>query len=65
MNSLNATAYYDALKRAGVAAELHIFERGPHGVGLGQGLKALPGLGVFETLVENWMEMHGWMATER
>ena len=65
MNSLNATAYYDALKRAGVPAELHIFERGPHGVGLGQRLKALPGLSVFETLLENWMEMHGWMSTER
>ncbi len=65
VNSLNATAYYDALKRAGVPAELHIFERGPHGVGLGQRLKALPGLSVFETLLENWMEMHGWMSTER
>lgn len=65
VNSLNATAYYDALKRSGVPAELHIFERGPHGVGLGQGLKTLPGLSVFEILVENWMEMHGWMAAER
>ncbi len=60
VNSLNATAYYDALKRAGVPAELHIFERGGHGVGLGHGLKTLPELNVFETLVENWMEMHGW-----
>lgn len=65
VNSLNATAYYDALKRAGVPAELHIFERGPHGVGLGQGFKYVPGLSVFETLVENWMVMHGWMAAER
>lgn len=65
VNSLNATAYYDALKRAGVPAELHIFERGPHGVGLGQGFKYVPSLSVLETLVENWMVMHGWMATER
>ena len=28
VNSMNATALYDALKRAGVPAELHIFERG-------------------------------------
>lgn len=65
VNSLNATAYYDALKRAGVPAELHIFERGPHGAGLGQGLKSLPGLGVLETLVENWMEIHGWIGADR
>ena len=65
VNSLNATAYYDALKRDGVPAELHIFERGTHGAGLGQGLKYAPGLCVLETLVENWMEMHGWMAAER
>ena len=64
VNSLTATAYYDSLKRAGVPAELHIFERGPHGVGLGQGLKTLPGLNVLETLLENWMVMHGWMALD-
>jgi len=65
VNSLNATAYYDALKRAGVPAELHIFERGPHGAGLGQGFKTIPELAALETLVENWMEMHGWMGAER
>lgn len=65
VNSLNATAFYDALKRAGVPAELHIFERGPHGVGLGQGLKTLPELNVLESLIESWMEMHGWMASGR
>lgn len=65
VSSLSSTAYYDALKRAGVPAELHIFERGGHGVGLGQALKTLPGLSVLETLLENWMESHGWMAIER
>ncbi len=62
VNSMNATAYYDALKRAGVPAELHIFERGPHGVGVGQGLKSLPGLSLLEVLLANWMEAHGWLA---
>ncbi len=37
VNSMNATAFYDALKRAGVPVELHIFERGPHGTGMAQG----------------------------
>ncbi len=36
VNSLNASAFFDALQRAGVDAELHVFERGPHGTGMGQ-----------------------------
>ena len=62
VNSLNATAYYDALKRAGVPAELHIFELGPHGTGMGQGLKGLAELEVWPALLQHWMQLHGWMA---
>jgi acetyl esterase/lipase len=65
VNSLNATAYYDALKRTGVAAELHIFELGPHGTGLGQNLKGLSELEVWPLLLQHWMELHGWMAVEK
>jgi acetyl esterase/lipase len=65
VNSLGATAYYDALKRFGVPAELHIFERGPHGTGLGMNLKGLPELEVYPMLVANWMEVHGWMAVPK
>jgi acetyl esterase/lipase len=61
VNSLNATAFYDALKRAGVPVELHIFERGPHGVGMAQGLARLPELAIYPTLLANWMQHHGWM----
>ena len=61
VNSLNATAFYDALKRAGVPAELHIFERGPHGTGMAVALKDLPELAIYPTLLANWMELHGWM----
>ena len=64
VNSMNATAFYDALKRAGVPAELHIFERGRHGTGMAQGLKDLPELAIYPTLLANWMEMHGWMARD-
>ena len=31
----NSVYYYLALRKAGVPAELHIYEKGPHGVGLG------------------------------
>jgi hypothetical protein len=58
---MNATALYDTLKVAGVPAELHIFERGRHGVGMAQDLKGLPELAIYPALLANWMEMHGWM----
>ena len=61
VNSLNATAFYDALKRNRVAAELHIFERGQHGIGLGLNQQQLPELALLTTLIENWMQVHGWM----
>jgi len=62
VNSMNATAFYDALKRAGVPAELHIFELGPHGTGMGQNLKGMSELEIWPTLLEHWMQLHGWMA---
>src|SRR5260370_27880441 len=61
VNPMNATALYDALKRAGVPAELHIFERGGHGGGVAQGLEKLPRLAGFSTLLEKLLEMAGWM----
>jgi acetyl esterase/lipase len=64
VNSMNATAFYDALKRTGVPVELHIFEHGGHGVGMAQGLKDLPELAIYPTLLANWMEMHGWMTRD-
>lgn len=37
----NSVMFYSALRKAGVPAELHIYERGPHGVGLAQTDEAL------------------------
>lgn len=52
----NSVAFYLALHRAGVPAELHVFEPGAHGVGLALGD---PVLGVWPTLLANWLRGRG------
>lgn len=64
VNSLNATAFFDALQRAGVHAELHVFERGPHGTHMGVDQVKTPELAVFPILLEHWMQVHGWIAAQ-
>ena len=49
--SENSVAFYLALHKAHVPAELHIFQKGPHGVGLDLGD---PALGEWPTLLINW-----------
>jgi acetyl esterase/lipase len=48
----NSVSFYAALHKAGVPAELHVFEKGPHGVGLALGD---PALGEWPTLLANWL----------
>ena len=65
MDPLNASVFYEALKRAGVPVELHIFERGPHGTGMAQTLKPeLHELAIWPTLLADWMEQNGWMPAQ-
>jgi acetyl esterase/lipase len=52
----NSVTYYLALRKAGVAAEMHIFENGPHGVGLATNDAALS---EWPKLLINWMRVHG------
>jgi acetyl esterase/lipase len=56
---MNSVLFYEACLRAGVPAELHIFEQGRHGSGLGQ---HSPQLSMWPVLLQNWMNLHGWMA---
>jgi acetyl esterase/lipase len=51
----NATYYYLALRKNKIPAELHIFERGPHGVGLAMDD---PALSEWSKLLTNWMRVH-------
>jgi acetyl esterase/lipase len=55
----NSVLFYLALRKAGVAAEMHIFERGPHGVGLALGD---PVLAMWPALLANWFREHGLLA---
>jgi acetyl esterase/lipase len=65
VDSRNAAKFYVALKAAGVPAELHIFELGPHGTHMGENLPpALRELTVTPTLIANWMQLHGWMPVD-
>jgi acetyl esterase/lipase len=54
--SENSVRFYLALKQAKVPAEIHIFENGPHGVGLDL---ADPALGLWPTLLTNWLRGRG------
>ena len=52
----NSISFYLALKQAGVPAELHVFEKGPHGVGPDLGD---PALGEWPVLLTNWLRGRG------
>ncbi len=54
--------YFNALLRAGVPVEMHLFQAGPHGTGLGTAYPAFPELREWPTLLEHWMRFNGWMA---
>ena len=51
----NAIYYFLALRKAGVAAEMHVFEKGPHGVGLAMDD---PALSEWSKLLTNWLRIH-------
>ena len=52
----NSVRFYLALKAAKVPVELHVFENGPHGVGLALGD---PALNAWPVLLTNWLRGRG------
>jgi acetyl esterase/lipase len=52
----NSVRFYLALRKAKVPAEMHIFENGPHGVGLSLDD---PALSLWPTLLTNWLRGRG------
>ncbi len=56
-----ALAFYDALVKAGVSSEIHIFANGAHGSGLGKGD---PALDKWPALMENWLRPFGLLTVD-
>jgi len=52
----NSILFYLALRKAGVPAEMHIYERGPHGVGLAP---KDPVLSTWAERLEGWLRVRG------
>ena len=53
--------FYEALRRAGVASELHIFNHGEHGVGLASGDHDVT---QWTKLLEHWLTRRGFLTSE-
>ncbi len=53
--------FYQALHRAGIAAELHIFTHGPHGTGLAPGD---PQLAEWPTLLLGWLQRNRFLTDQ-
>lgn len=57
--SENSVLFYMALRKANVPAELHIFQKGKHGVGLAKNDEALK---EWSNLLINWLKIQGVVA---
>jgi acetyl esterase/lipase len=54
----NSIMFYEALKHAGVPAELHLYAVGKHGFGMKSGLGPTSD---WPDRLEDWMRFHGWL----
>ncbi len=54
--------FFEALVKAGVPSEMHIFAKGPHGTGLGSGD---PSLDQWPGLLESWLRAQGLMTVDK
>jgi acetyl esterase/lipase len=56
----NSVMFYIALRKAGVPAEMHIYEKGRHGVGLARND---PVLSTWSTRCADWLRARGYLTT--
>jgi acetyl esterase/lipase len=54
----NSLLFYQALRNAGVPAELHLYAVGVHGFGMNPGMGPTSG---WPDRLEDWMRFHGWL----
>jgi len=59
VSSLNSALLYAALKKAGVAAELHVFAKGGHGYGM---RRTEEPVATWPALLEAWLKTGQWLA---
>ena len=57
----NSVAFYDALRRNGVPAEIYFFEKGGHGFGMNNRTSSVKWM----DLVQTWMEKNGYLPTSK
>lgn len=58
----NAVVFYMALIQNKVPAEMHVFEKGRHGVGLA---KSIPGTAQWSSLCHKWLQNRGMVSAEK
>jgi acetyl esterase/lipase len=58
----NTLMYFQALRDAGVDAEIHIWPKGPHGFGM---RKDLPGPSSWSDRCEEWLRRGGWLTAPK
>jgi len=58
----NSLAFYEALRRAGVPAEMHLYARGAHGFALDEGLGTAS---LWFDRLRDWMAANDWLETAR
>ena len=54
----NSLAFYEALRKAGVPSELHLYGQGPHGFGLTKGNGPIDN---WYLRCEEWLRFNGWL----
>ena len=54
----NSVLFYLALRKAGVPAEIHIYQKGRHGVGLAT---KDPVLSAWPNALAQWLRLNGWL----
>jgi len=60
--AMNSVLFYQAMLKQKVKGELHLFQTGPHGVGLAPNI---PGTSAWTGLAENWMKVNGWTKPQK